>query len=45
LILKGTLAAIVLALAHFERAVSDLTESKCDIEHLLREAKSKAFHL
>jgi len=36
---------MVLALAHFELAVSDLPESNFDGEHLLRAAKSKAFHL
>jgi len=36
---------MVLALAHFELAVSDLPESNFDGEHLLRAAKSKALHL
>jgi len=34
---------MVLALAHFERAVSDLPESKSDAEQPLTAAMSKAF--
>lgn len=40
-----TFAALVLALAHLEIAVSDLSESKNDTELLFRAAKSNAFHL
>lgn len=40
-----TLAAMVLALAHFETAGSDLSESKYDMEHRFNVAKSIAFHL
>jgi hypothetical protein len=42
---KETFAALVLALAHLETAVSDLSGSKNDMEHRLRAAKSNAFHL
>lgn len=42
---KGTFATLVLARAHLETAVSDLSDLKNDIELCSRATKSNAFHL